>query len=170
MNSTAVASLMQASSPAPQMREPAMATSGRSRLPPAEIRWSASAGMVGAELAMRSVIRASTAAMSGAASRTRGSTSPLGRSRMAVAVLKTGAPRSAGPMAATMSRRQAGVKARQTRIGPGQDRVMQTDHPVTQASPEGFTEDRILGGRVTLLQPRHGYRAGLDAALLAAAC
>jgi tRNA1(Val) A37 N6-methylase TrmN6 len=47
---------------------------------------------------------------------------------------------------------------------------MQTDHPVTQASPEGFTEDRILGGRVTLLQPRHGYRAGLDAALLAAAC
>ena len=33
-----------------------------------------------------------------------------------------------------------------------------------------FTEDRILGGRVLLRQPAKGYRAGLDAALLAAAC
>jgi tRNA1(Val) A37 N6-methylase TrmN6 len=32
------------------------------------------------------------------------------------------------------------------------------------------TEDRVLGGRVTLRQPARGYRAGLDAALLAAAC
>ena len=32
------------------------------------------------------------------------------------------------------------------------------------------TEDRILGGRVLLRQPAKGYRAGLDAALLAAAC
>lgn len=32
------------------------------------------------------------------------------------------------------------------------------------------TEDRILGGRVTLRQPAKGYRAGLDAALLAAGC
>jgi len=32
------------------------------------------------------------------------------------------------------------------------------------------TEDRILGGRVVLAQPAKGYRAGLDAALLAAAC
>jgi len=32
------------------------------------------------------------------------------------------------------------------------------------------TEDRVLGGRVTLRQPKTGYRAGLDAALLAAAC
>ena len=32
------------------------------------------------------------------------------------------------------------------------------------------TEDRILGGRVALAQPARGYRAGLDAALLAAAC
>jgi tRNA1(Val) A37 N6-methylase TrmN6 len=32
------------------------------------------------------------------------------------------------------------------------------------------TEDRILGGRVTLRQAAKGYRAGLDAALLAAAC
>lgn len=32
------------------------------------------------------------------------------------------------------------------------------------------SEDRVLGGRVRLLQPRTGYRAGADAALLAAAC
>jgi tRNA1(Val) A37 N6-methylase TrmN6 len=32
------------------------------------------------------------------------------------------------------------------------------------------TEDRVLNGRVTLRQPVRGYRAGLDAALLAAAC
>ncbi|MFI4935693.1 MAG: methyltransferase [Caulobacterales bacterium] len=34
----------------------------------------------------------------------------------------------------------------------------------------GVTEDRILGGRVLLRQPAKGYRAGVDAALLAAAC
>ena len=38
----------------------------------------------------------------------------------------------------------------------------------TPQSP--FTEDRILDGRLSLRQPRKGYRAGLDAALLAAAC
>jgi len=32
------------------------------------------------------------------------------------------------------------------------------------------SEDKMLGGRVTLRQPREGYRAGVDAALLAAAC
>jgi tRNA1(Val) A37 N6-methylase TrmN6 len=32
------------------------------------------------------------------------------------------------------------------------------------------TEDRILGGRLALRQPAKGYRAGLDAALLAGAC
>lgn len=32
------------------------------------------------------------------------------------------------------------------------------------------TEDALLGGRARLRQPRIGYRAGLDAALLAAAC
>ncbi|CAN5172803.1 tRNA1(Val) (adenine(37)-N6)-methyltransferase [soil metagenome] len=31
-----------------------------------------------------------------------------------------------------------------------------------------ITEDRVLGGRIVLSQPRVGYRAGLDAALLAA--
>jgi len=35
---------------------------------------------------------------------------------------------------------------------------------------ESPTENRLLGGRVTLRQPSRGYRAGLDAALLAAAC
>ncbi|MDB5451899.1 MAG: methyltransferase [Caulobacteraceae bacterium] len=33
-----------------------------------------------------------------------------------------------------------------------------------------ITVDAVLGGAVRLAQPRHGYRAGLDAALLAAAC
>src|SRR4051812_13960459 len=32
------------------------------------------------------------------------------------------------------------------------------------------TEDRVLDGRVALRQPARGYRAGVDAALLAAAC
>ena len=38
------------------------------------------------------------------------------------------------------------------------------------AAKAGFSEDRVLGGRIHLRQPRRGYRAGLDAALLAAAC
>lgn len=33
-----------------------------------------------------------------------------------------------------------------------------------------ITDDRLLDGRVRLLQPARGYRAGMDAALLAAAC
>ena len=33
-----------------------------------------------------------------------------------------------------------------------------------------YSQDRILDGRLVLKQPRKGYRAGLDAALLAAAC
>lgn len=36
--------------------------------------------------------------------------------------------------------------------------------------PPELTEDRLLDGRVRLRQPRVGYRAGLDAGLLAAAC
>lgn len=36
--------------------------------------------------------------------------------------------------------------------------------------PDTTTEDRLLGGRLTLLQSQRGYRAGMDAALLAAAC
>jgi tRNA1(Val) A37 N6-methylase TrmN6 len=36
--------------------------------------------------------------------------------------------------------------------------------------PEDVTTDRLLGGRLSVLQSAHGYRAGMDAALLAAAC
>ena len=39
-------------------------------------------------------------------------------------------------------------------------------------SPEitpGVTEDRLLGGRVLLRQPKVGYRAAIDPVLLAAA-
>lgn len=35
---------------------------------------------------------------------------------------------------------------------------------------DATTEDRLLDGRIRLVQPERGYRAGLDAALLAAAC
>src|SRR4051812_41331165 len=35
---------------------------------------------------------------------------------------------------------------------------------------DATTEDGLLNGRVRLRQPARGYRAGLDAALLAAAC
>ena len=35
---------------------------------------------------------------------------------------------------------------------------------------DAVSSDRILGGRLVLFQPKQGYRAGLDAALLAAAC
>jgi tRNA1(Val) A37 N6-methylase TrmN6 len=38
------------------------------------------------------------------------------------------------------------------------------------APAEPPTENRLLGGRILLRQPARGYRAGLDAALLAAAC
>ncbi|MES2896123.1 MAG: methyltransferase [Pseudomonadota bacterium] len=38
------------------------------------------------------------------------------------------------------------------------------------SSPETLSQDRLLGGRVLLRQALGGYRAGLDAALLAAAC
>ena len=36
-------------------------------------------------------------------------------------------------------------------------------------TPEDTTHDRFLGGALTIEQPRHGYRAGIDAVLLAAA-
>jgi tRNA1(Val) A37 N6-methylase TrmN6 len=35
---------------------------------------------------------------------------------------------------------------------------------------DAISESGVLGGRLRLLQPERGYRAGLDAALLAAAC
>lgn len=37
------------------------------------------------------------------------------------------------------------------------------------ARPQGTTDDAFLGGRVRILQPERGYRAGLDAVMLAAA-
>lgn len=39
-----------------------------------------------------------------------------------------------------------------------------------QSPDNAFSNDHVLGGRLSLRQPRKGYRAGLDAALLAAAC
>lgn len=36
------------------------------------------------------------------------------------------------------------------------------------SSPDPFTEDALLGGRITLVQPKLGFRAGSDAVLLAA--
>jgi tRNA1(Val) A37 N6-methylase TrmN6 len=39
----------------------------------------------------------------------------------------------------------------------------------TSVPTTGVAESSLLDGRVRLLQPRHGYRAGMDAALLAAA-
>ncbi len=38
------------------------------------------------------------------------------------------------------------------------------------ASPGAVTDDAVLGGRLKLLQPARGHRAGHDAILLAAAC
>ena len=42
--------------------------------------------------------------------------------------------------------------------------------PVSDPTDPAFSEDRLLGGRVLLRQGVRGYRAGMDAALLAAAC
>jgi tRNA1Val (adenine37-N6)-methyltransferase len=38
-----------------------------------------------------------------------------------------------------------------------------------KAAPQASTDDAFLGGRVHILQPRKGFRAGLDAVMLAAA-
>ena len=38
----------------------------------------------------------------------------------------------------------------------------------TSIDLDALTEDEFLGGQLRLLQPRHGYRAGMDAVLLAA--
>ena len=42
--------------------------------------------------------------------------------------------------------------------------------PVSDLTDVAISEDRLLGGRVLLRQGVRGYRAGMDAALLAAAC
>lgn len=41
---------------------------------------------------------------------------------------------------------------------------------MSPVEPPGPGESAVLGGKIRLLQPAKGYRAGLDAALLAAAC
>ena len=41
--------------------------------------------------------------------------------------------------------------------------------PQGAAPADGLTEDRWLGGRLTLVQPKRGHRVGTDAALLVAA-
>src|SRR5690348_482088 len=46
--------------------------------------------------------------------------------------------------------------------------MMSADHAQPVALPD-VTEDAILGGRLTLRQPRRGHRFGHDAILLAAA-
>jgi tRNA1(Val) A37 N6-methylase TrmN6 len=46
---------------------------------------------------------------------------------------------------------------------------MNDDIAQSSDNPSATTEDALMGGRVRLLQPRVGYRAGMDAALLAAA-
>lgn len=48
-----------------------------------------------------------------------------------------------------------------------QDRMNHTPPPT---GTEDVTEDTVLNGEIRLFQPARGYRAGLDAALLAAAC
>jgi tRNA1(Val) A37 N6-methylase TrmN6 len=48
--------------------------------------------------------------------------------------------------------------------------MIESRGPQASVQDETVSLDRALGGRISLLQPRKGYRAGLDAALLAAAC
>lgn len=38
-----------------------------------------------------------------------------------------------------------------------------------KAAPAGTSDDAFLGGRIVVRQPRHGFRAGLDSVMLAAA-
>ncbi len=54
-------------------------------------------------------------------------------------------------------------------IGHGGNKHKAELSPVMSSTPD-ITEDGLLDGRVRLRQPARGYRAGMDAALLAAAC
>jgi hypothetical protein len=89
MNSTAAASFRQESSVAPASRAQATVSSGRSRLPPALIRWSASAGITDTGLCIRAEMIAFTPCMSEEASATRPSTEPAGRATAAFAASNT---------------------------------------------------------------------------------
>ncbi len=46
----------------------------------------------------------------------------------------------------------------------------QTEPPPDARDEDGLTRDAFLSGRVSVWQPSAGYRAGIDAVLLAAAC
>ncbi|MCS6761902.1 MAG: methyltransferase [Candidatus Devosia symbiotica] len=46
---------------------------------------------------------------------------------------------------------------------------MSLDQPAAFVKHETVTRDAFLGGRLTVSQPRHGFRAGLDSVLLGAA-
>lgn len=46
---------------------------------------------------------------------------------------------------------------------------MSLDQPSQFVKPETLTRDAFLGGRLTVTQPRQGFRAGLDSVLLGAA-
>jgi tRNA1(Val) A37 N6-methylase TrmN6 len=47
---------------------------------------------------------------------------------------------------------------------------MENPNVQSPVAADGISRDLMLGGRLELLQPRRGYRAGVDAALLAGAC
>ena len=46
---------------------------------------------------------------------------------------------------------------------------MSLDEPTDLVKQQTLTRDAFLGGRITLTQPEHGFRAGLDSVLLGAA-
>src|SRR5690606_31361083 len=46
---------------------------------------------------------------------------------------------------------------------------MSLDQPTAFVKHQTITRDAFLGGRLTLSQPKHGFRAGLDSVLLGAA-
>jgi tRNA1(Val) A37 N6-methylase TrmN6 len=54
-------------------------------------------------------------------------------------------------------------------LSPETQAVPPTHPPAGGAVPASLTEDGFLGGRLRILQPEKGYRAGIDAVFLAAA-
>jgi tRNA1(Val) A37 N6-methylase TrmN6 len=60
--------------------------------------------------------------------------------------------------------------ARYWRVKQRKPKELPSVAEVAENLREALTVDAVLGGAVRLAQPRQGYRAGMDAALLAAAC
>jgi tRNA1(Val) A37 N6-methylase TrmN6 len=56
------------------------------------------------------------------------------------------------------------------RVKPRESEALMESTEVSTRRPGDTIRGGFLGGRLTLAQPRAGYRAGMDAALLAAAC